>query len=291
MNTTSDLLSATTTMGAVTLRVADLDAMIDFYHQGVGLTVLSHTGDRALLGRGPRLVLILQHAPDLKHAPVDHAGLFHTAILFDAKADLAAAVYSVASTYPHAFTGSSDHLVSEAFYFDDPEGNGLELYWDRPRDQWNWTDNRIQMDTTYLDPNAFLRTNLTDAAALDRLQEAPLGVGHVHLKVGNIAQARDFYVDTLGFEETTAFGNQALFVSAGRYHHHVAMNTWQSRGAGPRTPALGLGQVSIELPTDDEVAAVAGRLGSRSIKFRHDGATLTVDDPWNNLVKVTTPQP
>ncbi len=288
MTSTGDVLDPASAMGAVTLRVADLDAMIAFYHDGVGLSVLSQSGGQVRLGRDSRLVLVLTHAPELKHAPAGHAGLFHTAILFDDKTDLAAAVYSVATRYPTLFTGSSDHLVSEAFYFDDPEGNGVELYWDRPRDSWRWTGDRIQMDTIYLDPNAFLRANLTDAAALDRLGEVPLGVGHVHLKVGNVDQAHDFYVGTVGFEETTRFGDQALFVSAGRYHHHVAMNTWQSRGAGPRTPALGLGQVSVELPTSDDVAAVADRLRARGLQFRDDGATLTVDDPWKNLVKVTS---
>ncbi|MGO1973828.1 MAG: VOC family protein [Propionibacteriaceae bacterium] len=280
----TDTLAAGTSMGLVTLRVADLDAMTSFYHQGIGLSVLAQHGDSALLGRQGVPVLFLQHEPDLRHAPAGHAGLFHTAIVYDTAADLAASVYSVARLYPRSFTGSSDHLVSEAFYFDDPEGNGVELYVDRPRNAWTWHDGTVAMDTLWLDPNAYLQTHLDD---LDSHSTAGLGVGHVHLKVGNIARARDFYVDTLGFDVTAAFGDQALFVSAGGYHHHVGMNTWQSRGAGPRTPALGLGQVSLTLPTTEEVARVTARLRDRGVDVADDGATFTFDDPWQNEVRLT----
>lgn len=291
MNTT-DLLAPTTTMGAVTLRVADLDAMLDYYHHGVGLSVLSADGATATLGRAStpvhpgRVVLVLVHAPELRHAAPGHAGLFHTAVLFEQRSDLAAALYSVATRYPRSFTGSADHLVSEAFYFDDPEGNGVELYADRPRETWTWQGTHVQMATNALDPNQFIASHLAGQEGLDALTTAPLTVGHVHLKVGDVDQASAFYIGLLGFEETARFGSQALFVAAGRYHHHVGMNTWQSRGAGPRTPALGLGQVSIDLADADQVAEVAARLRASGTPFRDDGATLLVDDPWKNLVTV-----
>jgi catechol 2,3-dioxygenase len=287
MTVTADLLAPTTTMGSVTLRVRDLDAMTAFYSAGIGLSVLAQTGGEAILGRDDRPLVILQHAPELAYAPADHAGLFHTAILFDTTADLAASLYSVARAYPGAFTGSADHLVSQAFYFDDPEGNGVELYWDRPRDQWRWVNGHVQMATNYLDPNAFVTAHLTDPAQLAGLTAAPLQVGHVHLKVGDVDVAEAFYIGVLGFAETARFGSQALFVSAGGYHHHVAMNTWQSRGAGPRTPGLGLGQVSVELADSDEVDAVAARLADRRIRFSFDGTALLAADPWNNQVRIT----
>src|SRR5690606_40644048 len=126
----------------------------------------------------------------LKHAPATSAGLFHTAILFPTQADLARALYSIATKYPGTFTGSSDHLVSEALYFDDPEGNGVELYWDRPRSEWQWNGSQVAMDTVFLDPNAYLRSHLSE-----EVLEAPVAdtvVGHVHLKVGDIATARAF---------------------------------------------------------------------------------------------------
>ncbi|PSK93790.1 catechol 2,3-dioxygenase [Murinocardiopsis flavida] len=291
MTNGTDLLDAATSMGAVTLHVADLDAMTAFYRDGVGLAVLSHGGGNAVLGHGGAPVVALHHVPGLKHAPAEHAGLFHTAVLFEHRADLAAAVYSVARRHPAAFTGSADHLVSEAFYFDDPEGNGLELYWDRPREQWSWDGGRVRMASLRLDPNRFLSEHLAEpaAAAPAPAADTAVHVGHVHLKVGDVETARRFYVDVLGFEVTAAPGGQALFVSAGGYHHHVAMNTWLSRGAGPRTPALGLGQVVIEVPSSDAVGAVAERLRGHGIAYRHDGAVLTADDPWDNLVQVHTP--
>lgn len=289
---TQDILSAGTGMGAVTLKVADLDRMIGFYRDGVGLDLLAQDGDSAILGRPGRPSLVLQVAPELRHAGEHEAGLYHTAFLFAEKADLAAAVYSVARKHPSSFTGSSDHFVSNAFYFDDPEGNGVELYWDTERGLWEWDRGSVRMGTVYLDPNRFLQENLTESGAeladTGKPGEGDAGVGHVHLKVGDIATARRFYVDTLGFETTFEYGTQALFVSAGGYHHHVGMNTWHSSGAGTRTPALGLGQVSIEVPSSDDVGALRERLASASIPVTDDGSRLVFDDPWANLVTVHT---
>ncbi len=281
----TDILAAGTGMGAVTLKVAHLDRMIGFYQLGVGLSLLEQHADRAVLGRPGRPALVLEVAPELKHAPMNAAGLFHTALLFPDAADLAASVYSVARKYPQSFTGSSDHFVSKAFYFDDPEGNGVELYWDRPADQWQWNNGVVSMGTEYLDPNAFLRENLTEAGAAGTA-EVETGVGHVHLKVGDIRTAKEFYVDTVGFETTIEYGTQALFVSAGGYHHHLGMNTWQSAGAGTRTPALGLGEVSITVPTDDDLRALLERLAAKRVQVAQTGAEALFNDPWANLVRV-----
>lgn len=270
-------------MGAVTLRVADLDRMIAYYRDGVTLSVLSQDGGIAVLGRGTTPIVILQHAPELKHASPHDAGLFHTAILFDSEEALAAAVYSVARLAPGTFTGSADHLVSKAFYFSDPEGNGVELYWDRDRTQWSWVHGQVEMATLYLDPNQFLSENLTERAATEQLGAAQ--VGHVHLAVGDVASARAFYVDRLGFEATASLGSQALFVSAGGYHHHMAMNTWNSKGAGPRTLALGLGQVEIQVPGADDLGALTERMRHYGIEARDDGRSVSFDDPWANVVR------
>jgi catechol 2,3-dioxygenase len=276
----SDLLAATTAMGAVALDVADLDAMTRYYAEGIGLDVLGLTEDTVTLGRDGTASVVLHAAPGLRHAPAGGAGLFHTAVLFDSPAALARAVLSVASRYPGSFTGSSDHLVSEAFYFDDPEGNGVELYHDRPRSEWRWDGARIAMATLPLDPNRFLAEHLVEHGAAGLAQ-----VGHVHLKVGDIPTARTFYVDVLGFAVTAAFGSQALFVSAGGYHHHVGMNTWTSRGAGPRTPELGLGQVTVQLPDLDALGALEDRLRVAGVAARNDGRSLAFEDPWRNAVR------
>jgi len=247
-------------MGAVTLWVADLDTMIRYYREGVGLQLLSHVGNRAVLGFKDIEILILEHKPMMKHASPHEAGLFHTAILFPSQAALAKAVASVARQYPGNFTGSADHLVSKAFYFNDPEGNGVELYWDRDRSEWSWVHGSIEMDTIFLDPNQFLSEHLTDSPV-----EEDKKVGHVHLSVGSIPAAEEFYVKMLGFERTMSWGDAAIFVSAGGYHHHMAMNTWRSKGAGKRQLALGLGKVEIVLDSQDQVLET--KIGSISTNW------------------------
>ncbi|MFB7891805.1 VOC family protein [Microbacterium sp. NPDC056044] len=276
-------------MGAVTLLVGDLDGMTAFYRDVVTLQVLSAEGDEVVLGRAGRPVVILKHEPALRHATPGAAGLFHTAILFETQEALAAALYSVAQRAPHTFTGSADHLVSEAFYLTDPEGNGIELYRDRTRTDWSWIHGSVEMATLYLDPNGFLREHLTERAASGGTGQDAASVGHVHLSVGDVASARAFYVDALGFDETAAMGDQALFVSAGGYHHHMAMNVWNSRGAGPRMPALGLGRVDLALPDGDSLGELAERLRHHGLEVRDDGRTLAFDDPWLNLLHATVP--
>ena len=203
-----DLLPDLTEMGAVTLAVGDLDRMLAFYQGAMGLQVLAQERGTAALGRRGRPVLILDQDGTLSHASARAAGLYHTAFLFESATELASVVYSVARAYPAQFQGSADHIVSEAFYFGDPEGNGVELYVDRPRDTWSVADGgEITMATLALDPNAYLRQHLTEQGSI-AVADTPAKVGHVHLKVGDIATARDFYVDT---PELTAFWWFRLF--------------------------------------------------------------------------------
>ena len=283
--TLTELLPANTAMGAVTLWVADLDSMIRYYRDGVGLDLISHIEGRATLGFKDRTIVILEHKPAMKYASPHEAGLFHTAILFPSEAALAKAVFSVAQKYPGNFTGSADHLVSKAFYFNDPEGNGVELYWDRDRSEWSWVHGTIEMDTIFLDPNQFLKENLTESAV-----DEDKRVGHVHLCVGSVPAAEEFYVKMLGFEKTLNWGGQALFVSAGGYHHHMAMNTWRSKGAGKRQLALGLGNVEIKLEKKDQLEETKDRLDFHQQKTILEGDSLKVEDPWGNLITLRQEQ-
>ncbi|KQZ86275.1 glyoxalase [Microbacterium sp. Root166] len=285
----NEKLAADTAMGAVTLLVGDLDAMTAYYRDVVTLQVLSADGDTVTLGRAGRPIVVLRHEPALRHAGPGSAGLFHTAILFETQAALAAALASVARHAPGTFTGSADHLVSQAFYFTDPEGNGIELYWDRARTEWSWTHGQVEMATLFLDPRAFLAEHLTEEAATGATAQDAASVGHVHLSVGDVATARAFYVDALGFDATAELGNQALFVSAGGYHHHMAMNVWNSRGAGPRMPALGLGRVDLALPTADSLGELGERLRHRGVEVRDDGRSVSFEDPWANLLVAAVP--
>ena len=280
-----DRLADATAMDAVTLHVRDLPTMTGYYRDALALTVIGDGGDRVVLGRGRVPLVVLNHTPDLPVAAPGQAGLFHTALLFDDEASLAATVATAARHPRSQFAGSSDHLVSNSFYFTDPEGNGVELYWDRPRSAWTYSGDTVQMAVLPLDPDAFLTRHLTETA-LDNVGEAHGKVGHVHLKVGDLATARAFYVDTLGFAATFELRG-ALFVSAGGYHHHMAMNTWNSRGAGPRAATLGLGQVAIAVPGRDDLTALVERLRQRSIAVRDDGATVRFEDPWRSLIEVS----
>lgn len=295
---TAQTLPADLTMGAVTLDVANLDVMTAYYRDAVGLDVLGADADTVTLGRPANVAntgtgtvvtpqkpaVVLRHSPAMRHAGPREAGLFHTAILFETRAALASAVYRTATAHPDRFTGSADHLVSEAFYFDDPEGNGVELYWDRPRDAWQWSGDRVSMASLPLDPNAFLREHLTE----DELDHpTPGAVGHVHLSVGDVDTARSFYSGALGFDITAELGGQAVFMSAGGYHHHMAMNVWRSRGAGRRQPTLGLGLVDIVLPSADAVGALTERMRDHRIDVANDGQTVSLDDPWGNRLRVT----
>lgn len=285
-------LSADLAMDAVTLRVGDLELMSGYYEQALALVPIAERADRTevhrVLGRGDVPMVRLVHTPDLPAASPREAGLFHTAFLFDDAASLAATVYRTAQDQRSRFAGSADHLVSEAFYFTDPEGNGIELYVDRPRDTWQVADGQIRMDTLALDPNRYLAEHL-DEQVLAQVERQSGGVGHVHLQVGDVARAREFYVDALGFEATASAHPGALFASAGGYHHHVAMNTWNSRGAGPRAAALGLGDVAITLPTREDLDAVAARLAGRGIAFADTGAAIEVADPWGTSVTLALP--
>lgn len=283
-------LNVDTGMDAVTLRVGDLENMSTYYSNALAMEPIEEAtrGNEVhrVLGRGTTPMVKLVSTPDLPGVDPRQAGLFHTAFLYEDQASLAATVAHAAQNTNSRFVGSSDHLVSEAFYFTDPEGNGIELYVDRDRSQWLHTkDGEVRMDTIYLDPNAFLAEHLDDAV-LANTPAQPGKVGHVHLQVGDVPTARAFYVDALGFEPSFSAMPGVLFASAGGYHHHVAMNTWNSQGAGPRAASLGLGDVAITVPGREDLDALAARLNARNLQFADDGRSAQVSDPWGTQVTV-----
>ena len=283
--TTERSLAAETHMGRLELRVLDMATQLAFYTDGVGLEPLSDEPGAVTLGHNGTPIVRLTEAKDLRPWSRNQAGLFHTAVVYKEQAALAKTLLSMYQKHPETYAGTGDHHVSEAFYFTDPEGNGVELYFDRPRDQWLWQNNRVHMTTEYIDPVAFVNTHLS-GLDLGAMAPTEAELGHVHLQVGDVQSARDFYVDALGFDETAALGNQALFVSAGGYHHHMAMNVWNSRGAGPRPKTLGMGVVDILVPTAEELAKADERLRTAGWKPTFDGRTLGVLDPWNNEIRL-----
>lgn len=286
------VLHPDTAMDAVTLHVGDLETMAVYYATALALEPIEERtrggAVHRVLGRAGTPLVKLVHTPGMPGVDPRQAGLFHTAFLFDTQAALAATVYRAAQDSLSRFVGSSDHLVSEAFYFTDPEGNGIELYWDRPRSTWQWDGDSIAMDTVYLDPNAYLRTHLREEE-VSKAPKANGAIGHVHLQVGDVDRARAFYVDALGFEITASMHPSALFASAGGYHHHIAMNTWNSSGAGPRAATLGLGDVAITVPDREDLDALTERMRSHGVQFADEGAFVRLRDPWNTQVTVSRP--
>ncbi len=271
-------------MGAVELLVRDLDALTAFYSDAVTLEVLDQSTATATLGQGGVPSIRLRQVKELPPAAPNGAGLYHTAIVFRDETRLATSLAAMAERAAHLYEGSADHLVSEAFYFHDPEGNGLELYHDRPRDQWRIdSQGRVAMSSLRLDPQEFLRTWYTPEAPVS--SGATAAIGHVHLQVGDIPTARGFYEGVLGFDVTMDAGS-ALFLSAGGYHHHLGMNIWHSAGAGPRAAALGLGDVRIVVPTRDDVDALIERLGDHGVAFADDGWGVSFADPWSTRIAV-----
>lgn len=286
------VLDPATDMDAVSLRVGDLETMSSYYANALALEPIEERTRGAevhrVLGRGRVPMVRLISTPGLPPVDPRQAGLFHTAFLFDDAPALAAVVLRAAQDQRGSFTGSSDHLVSEAFYFTDPEGNGIELYVDRDRSEWRYENGELQMATLHLDPNEYLRRHLDD----DTLRSVAMTagrVGHVHLQVGDIPTARAFYIDALGFETTVASYPGALFASAGGYHHHIAMNTWNSGGAGPRAAGLGLGDVAITVPGRDDLDALIARLREHRLPFADDGRSVIVSDPWGTQVTLALP--
>lgn len=281
MNAQTSLLAPNLRIKPSRLYVKNLQKVAAYYQGIVRLEALESTTSHVVLGHDQTPVLELISKPEYKNAPLPSAGLFHNAIVYTSRAELARTVYNILGHEPSSFEGSADHLVSEAFYFHDPELNGLELYYDRPKETWQWQNGQIKMDTLYLDPEAFIAHYGSD------IPDTSLELGHVHLRVGDVPIARTFYVELLGFDATADMGS-ALFVSVGGYHHHMAMNTWQSKGVGPRVPGLGLAEVKLILPTDGSIDTLANRLAASKLPFEHKKGDLHVDDPWGNKLVFAT---
>ena len=271
-----------TSMGAVRLRVADLERQRDFYRDAIGLAELSAQDGVVRLGSGDRSIVELVGDPDAPPRPRGTSGLFHLAVLVPGRPDLARALQRVADAGWH-LTGASDHLVSEALYLNDPEGNGIELYRDRPREQWPERDGEIQMATLPLDLDGVLGELRREDA------EAPMPagtvIGHVHLNVGDLAAAEAFYSGALGFDVMVRGYPGALFVSAGGYHHHLGLNTWAGEGApAPPAGSLGLQEFEVVLPSAAAAAAEEARLREAGFEPAREGDRVRVTDPSGNGV-------
>jgi catechol 2,3-dioxygenase len=273
-----------TSIGKVRLRVADIDALSEFYERVIGLSAVEREGDLARLGpEGGEPLVELTSAPGAPPPPSFSTGLFHLAILVPDRAELSRSLRRVIE-HGWRLTGASDHLVSEALYLNDPEGNGIEIYRDRPREQWGEQNGELKMATLPLDLDSVL-----SEAGEDGTNGMPAGttMGHVHLRVADIPAAEAFYNGALGLDVMVRSYPGALFVAAGGYHHHIGLNTWQSQGApAPPEDALGLDRFELVLPGEGDRDAAAGRVGETGDPVRADEGVLA-RDPSGNRVLLT----
>ncbi|HMD58115.1 MAG TPA: VOC family protein [Solirubrobacteraceae bacterium] len=267
-------------VGSVTLAVSDLQRSVDFYERMLGLPLLERSEDEARLGTdAARPALVLTAIADPEPVPVDSTGLFHVAWLHPSRAALAATIRRIIDA-GWRFDGASDHGVSEALYLSDPDGLGIEIYADRPREAWERPaeGHGVRMMTLPLDVEDLLAQG--DPSPTPAIAPGT-GVGHVHMKVADVPRAAAFYGGTLGFEEMAQMPS-AAFLSAGGYHHHLGLNSWQSAGAS-RAPesAPGLQLVEFELPGEDALGALERVLAARApdALLGAEGGRVSVLDP------------
>jgi catechol 2,3-dioxygenase len=277
-------LPAALRLGPVDLTVRDLDRSVGWYQESLGLTLHDRAGDRAELGDGGDAVLVLHEDPQAGPAG-RHAGLYHYALLFATREELArAALRLAASRTP--IQGASDHGTHEAIYLPDPDGNGIELAADRPREQWPSWDEQFRGGPQPLDFTALLDTVAGQAPG--PAVEPGLQVGHLHLHVGDVPAALAFYRDVIGFDVTADMGT-AGFLSAGGYHHHLGVNVWRGRGVGPgRAHTAGLRHWHAVLPEAADVAAVRARAEANGAPVEDRPGGFLVLDPWKIPLLVTT---
>lgn len=269
-------------IGAVTFNAKDAPRLADYYQQIIGLELVDRHDGRISLGSGGEAYLHLNHSPRATPESPRSAGLFHTAFLLPSRAALGRWFAGVHGRGAE-FSGASDHGVSEAFYLDDPEGNGIEVYADRPRDEWPRRDGGVNMTTERMDVEGVISAGAVAEAHRGFPPEAR--IGHVHLRVGDINAVRSFYVGQLGLQEMDRRPG-GVFYSAGGYHHHIATNQWQSAGAPARSSGT-TGLAEVEIRVSDK--AVMAGFQARS-KADADGL-IRLKDPAGLAFAISSPSP
>ena len=263
----SNLPFAATTpthVGRIGLVAKDAAALSRYYQDVIGLKELSNSGKRITLGTDARPLLELEQSDAVRPDDPRSAGLYHTAFLMPSRADLGRWIRHAIDDRIQ-LTGAADHLVSEALYLTDPEGNGIEIYADRDRKGWTWAGNHVRMANSRIDSEGILRSANGGAGWTGIPDDAV--IGHVHLRVGDVPKARAFWNDEMGLDTVLDYGPQATFLSSGGYHHHIGANSWESLGAGPRDK---------------------DRTGLQWVELLSTGAkgpTETID-PWGNSIRV-----
>ena len=274
-----------TTIGAVALTVADLGRSLAFYQDVIGLRLQRQEDGTAYLGVGGPDLLILKERPGAQ-AVRGTSGLYHFAILTPSRLALAKSLRQLVETGTR-IGGFADHAVSEAIYLSDPDGNGIEIYRDRPRQEWPYRNGELQMTTEALDVEAILAQLEGKEWSWNGLHPDTT-IGHIHLHVGDLDAAEAFYTQVLGFDLITRYGPSAGFVSAGGYHHHIGFNTWAGVGVPPPPAgAAGLRWYEVRLPNTAELDKVAARLQQAGLPVSEEEDGFMVRDPAENAILLT----
>jgi catechol 2,3-dioxygenase len=282
-------ISPATRLGPVHLAVTDLERSSGFYGDAIGLREQGRKNGTAALGAGGEDLLVLHQEPGASRAGGGGAGLYHFALLHPSRRELARAARRLAATST-PIQGASDHEFSEAIYLPDPDGNGIELYADRPREQWPEPLEALPPGGPRpLDLQGLLELTRDDEPAAQA--DPGLMVGHIHLHVGALEDALGFYRDVIGFDPMIMTPS-AAFVSAGGYHHHLGLNTWRGEGVGPAPlDAVGLRRWTIVVPDEREVARVRRRVEEAGLEHEERGGGFLVRDPWGIPLVVAAEAP
>ncbi|PLT35599.1 VOC family protein [Bacillus sp. V5-8f] len=269
----------------VDLKVADLDRSITFYKEIIGLRILQQSEKKAALTADGKTTLITIEQPE-NVTPVqpNRTGLYHLALLVPNRVDLSVVLRHLLETrYP--LQGASDHLVSEAIYLADPDGNGIEIYRDRPSDEWEWDGSEVVMTTEPLQGQDLLAEGL--GKEWNGLPSGTI-MGHIHLQVSDLDLAEQFYCRGLGFDLVNSkYGQSARFVSSGGYHHHIGLNTWHSKGAQAAEPnSVGLKSFSVVLPTEEARSTAINQLRALGAQVTEENNEVFTKDPAGNLIQL-----
>ncbi len=276
-----------TKIQSVDIKVKDLKRSLTFYSDYIGFKVISKTNDTALLSAAGGLPYLLKliEVPGAIYKPEGSTGLFHIAIRLPSRKELAR-VFLRLFEKKVKFQGFSDHLVSEAIYLEDPDENGIELYCDRPKDEWQYKMGQVEMSTLPLNLNV-LTDELDDRNVWNGIHP-DTDIGHIHLSVSNLNKAQEIYSMMLGFNISNSTYPGALFFSAGGYHHHIGANVWSSRN-GKTAPenAIGLSGFSISVPDEKFIHFIQSNAESENLLVKEfDGNSLVVKDLDNNEITV-----
>jgi catechol 2,3-dioxygenase len=272
-------------LGPIVLQHKNIKVLSDFYTQTIGLEILEKTDNEIVLGSKSHEILRLVEDKDLKTPDPKASGLYHLAILFPNRARLSKVILKLYSKFPELVEGSSDHGVSEAFYFTDPLGNGVELYFDKPRSLWSTLNGKPIFKSDYLDPTDYVAKYIEEDD-----DDSPLALGHIHLYISHILNAKEFYVDILKFD-IMATMSSALFISYDDYHHHIGLNTWKGiNGPKMEKDTEGLKSFTINYLDLNLYKSIIKNLESKSISFEQKEKVISLDDPFGikiNLIDIS----